>query len=400
MTIAPVLNPPTGSGLMRARKRLLILSASAGAGHVRAAEAIERACVEGPCEWDVKHIDILEYTNPLFRTVYSKLYLDMVNKMPEVLGWLYDQFDKPWKSRRRKLAFDKLNVRPFVKLLESYQPDVVVCTHSLPAEIISWLKARRKKKLDTRQAIVITDFDLHALWLCDHYEHYFVALDETRVHLEELGVPPEKITISGIPIDPGFARDLDQGEMRRRHDLHPDRTTILISAGGFGVGRVETLISLLLRLRHEAQIIAICGRNPELKAELDRLSARQAHHPRVNLKVVGYTTAMHEYMAASDLIVGKPGGLTTSEALASGLVFVVVNPIPGQEERNSDHLLENGVAIKCNNLPTLTYKIDRLLDDPAQLAAMKARARSMARPRAAFDVVATLQAMAEAPGRV
>jgi processive 1,2-diacylglycerol beta-glucosyltransferase len=395
--IATALNPPPGAAPMRSRKRLLILSASAGAGHVRAAQAIERACAEGPQEWDVTHIDILEYTNPLFRTVYSKMYLDMVNKMPEVLGWLYDQFDKPWKSRRRKLAFDKLNVRPFVKLLESYQPDVVACTHSLPAEIISWLKARKKKKLDTRQAIVITDFDLHALWLCDHYEHYFVALDETRVHLEELGVPPEKITISGIPIDPAFARPLDQAEMRRKHALHPDRTTILISAGGFGVGRVETLISLLLRLQHEAQVIAICGRNAELKEELERMAARQAHHPRVNLKVVGYTTAMHEYMAASDLIVGKPGGLTTSEALASGLVFVVVNPIPGQEERNSDHLLENGVAIKCNNLPTLTYKIDRLLDDPARLAAMKASSRALARPRAAFDVVETLRAMAEAP---
>jgi processive 1,2-diacylglycerol beta-glucosyltransferase len=390
---------PTGSNTMPRPRRLLILSASAGAGHVRAAQAIERACAESPDSWEVAHIDILEYTNPLFRTVYSKMYLDMVNKMPEVLGWLYDQFDKPWKSRSRKLAFDKLNVRPFVKLLESHAPDLVVCTHSLPAEIISWLKARKKKKLDTHQAIVITDFDLHALWLCDHYEHYFVALPETRVHLEELGVPSEKITVSGIPIDPAFAEPLDQAQARRKLGLAPDRSTILISAGGFGVGRVETLISLLLRLQHEAQVIAICGRNVELKDELDRMALRQSHHPRVYLKVVGYTTAMHEYMAASDLIVGKPGGLTTSEALASGLVFVVVNPIPGQEERNSDHLLENGVAIRCNNLPTLTYKIDRLLDDPAHLAAMKTRARAMARPRAAFEVVETLRKMAGSPSR-
>ncbi len=336
----------------------------------------------------------------MFRTLYSKMYLDMVNKMPEVLGWLYDQFDKPWKSRRRKLAFDKLNVGPFVKLLESYQPDVTVCTHSLPAEIISWLKARKRKQLTTRQAIVITDFDVHALWLCDHYEHYFVALEETRVHLEELGVPAGKISVSGIPIDPEFARPLDKQQARRKHDLDPNRTTILVSAGGFGVGRVETVLSLLLRLQHPAQVIAVCGRNAELKAQLDRLASQQARHPRVSLKVIGYTSAMHEYMAASDLIVGKPGGLTTSEALARGLVFVVVNPIPGQEERNSDHLLENGVAIRCNNLPTLTYKIDRLLDDPARLAAMQDRTRLLAKPRAAFDVVETLMNMTETPAPV
>lgn len=379
------------------RRRLLILSASAGAGHLSAARAIERACDESSRGWDVRHIDILEYTNPLFRTVYSRMYLDMVNKMPEVLGWLYDQFDKPWKSRSRKLAFDKLNVRPFVKLLEGYQPDVTVCTHSLPAEIISWLKARRRKQLTTCQAIVITDFDVHALWLCDHYEHYFVALDETRVHLEELGVPAAKITISGIPIDPAFARPHDKAAMRRKHGLDPDRTTILVSAGGFGVGRVETVLSLLLRLQHPSQVVAVCGRNEELKARLDRMASQPERHPRVDLKVVGYTHAMHEFMAASDLIVGKPGGLTTSEALASGLVFVVVNPIPGQEERNSDHLLENGVAIRCNNLPTLTYKVDRLLADPARFAAMQARTRTLARPRAAFDVVETLMRLADTP---
>ena len=382
------------------RKRLLILSASAGAGHVRAAQAIERACADGDHGWKVDHVDILEYTNPLFRTMYSKMYLDMVNRTPEVLGWLYDQFDKPWKNRKRKLAFDKLNVGPFVKMLESHRPDVVVCTHSLPAEILSWLKTRKHKPLVTRQAIVITDFDVHALWLCDHYEHYFVALEETRVHLEELGVPPEKITVSGIPIDPAFSEPRDQQETRIKLGLDPDRTTILVSAGGFGVGRVETVLSLLLRLQHPAQVVAICGRNADLKAQVDHLAASQSKQARVNLKVVGYTSAMHEYMAASDLIVGKPGGLTSSEALASGLVFVVVNPIPGQEERNSDHLLENGVAIRCNNLPTLTYKIDRLLDDPARLAAMKQNTRALARPRAAFDVVESLWTMAGVPSAV
>ncbi len=385
--------PPRTPG----RRRLLILSASAGAGHVRAAQAIERACREGDFDGDVAHVDILEYTNPLFRTLYSRLYLEMVNTMPEVLGWLYDQLDKPWKNNSRKLAFDRLNTRPFLKLLEAYGPDVIVSTHSLPAEIISWLKTHKQRPLNCRQAIVITDFDVHALWLCEPTEHYFVALDETRVHLEALGVPAARISVTGIPIDPAFARPHDRLALRRQHRLDPDRITLLVSAGGFGVGRVQTVLDLLLTLRHPAQVVAVCGRNAALQADLDRLARRQPADARVRLHVVGYTDRMHELMAASDLIVGKPGGLTTSEALASGLGFVVVNPIPGQEERNSDHLLENGVAIRCNNLPTLPYKIDHLLDDPARLARMQLQSLAMARPRAAFDIVAELQAMIDAP---
>jgi processive 1,2-diacylglycerol beta-glucosyltransferase len=299
--------------------------------------------------------------------------------------------DEPGKAERRKLAFDKLNARPFIKLLEELQPEITVCTHSLPAEIISWLKAQ--ERLNTRQAIVITDFDVHALWLTQYYEQYFVAVDETRAHLEELGVPGAKVTVSGIPIDPVFAEPKNKGEMRLKHGLRTDVTTILVSAGGYGVGRVETLMTALPKLSRPAQVVVVCGRNAELKAQLEAQLAQQEPNRQLSFKVLGFTKEMDELMAASDLIVGKPGGLTTSEALARGLIFVVVNPIPGQEERNADHLLEEGCAIRCNNLPVLAYKIDRLLDDPARMNAMRANALRLGRPRAAFDIVSKLLAM-------
>lgn len=368
--------------------KVLVLSASAGAGHVRAALAVESAINEMGVARAVRHVDTLDYTNKIFRRLYSKAYLDLVNSAPEVLGWLYDQFDKPWKNERRRLAFDKLNTRPFVKLLKEYQPEVVVCTHFLPAEIISWLRA--KERLSCRQVIVVTDFDVHAMWLCHHFEHYFVALDETREHLLKLGLPQTKVTVTGIPIDPVFAQAKDKQEMRRKHGLHPDRTTILVSAGGFGVGSIEHLLSSLLELRHAAQVISICGRNEEMKRSVEVMAARLPPDARVKIKAVGYTTEMDELMAASDIVLGKPGGLTTSEALARGLVFVIVNPIPGQEERNSDHLLEEGVAVRCNNLPVLAYKVDKLLDDTARFAAMQTGVRRLARPRAAFDIVAKM----------
>jgi processive 1,2-diacylglycerol beta-glucosyltransferase len=377
--------------------RVLILSASAGAGHLRAAEAVQRAFQQTGAAREVRHLDVLQYTNPLFRNLYSKTYLDMVNTMPEVLGWLYDQLDDPGQDDRLRVAFEKLNAGPLIKQLKQFQPEIVVCTHMTPAGIISWLKSHGK--IAARQAIVVTDFDVHALWLCRHYEQYFVALDETRAHLEEMGVPASKVTVTGIPIDPEFARPKDPTAMRRRHGLDPDpgRATILVSAGGFGVGRIETLLAALEKLRHPAQVVAVCGRNQELHAQLAARAASEPAGARVKLRPVGFTTEMDELMAASDLIVGKPGGLTTSEALARGLVFVVVNPIPGQEERNSDHLLEEGAAIRCNNLPVLAYKIDRLLDDPARLAAMRASARRLGRPNAAIDVVNRLLELRDAP---
>ena len=368
-------------------RKVLLLSASAGAGHIRAAEAVEKAFNQAPGaeSREVRHIDVLNYTNKLFRHLYSKAYIDLVNKMPEVPGWFYDKLDKPWKNERRRLALDKLNTRPFVKMLREYQPDLIVCTHFLPAEIVSWLKA--KERLASRQVIIVTDFDVHAMWLVHHYERYFVAVEEARVYLEALGIAPEKITVSGIPIDPVFALKKDKQEMRAKHGLAADRTTILLSAGGFGVGSVDALVHALMPLQHRAQIVAICGRNEELKKRLTKLAARAKPDATVTLKPFGYTKEMDELMTASDLVLGKPGGLTTCEALAKGLVFVIVNPIPGQEERNSDHLLEGAVAIRCNNLPTMSYKLDRLLSDPDRFAAMQENSRKMGRPNAAKEIV-------------
>lgn len=371
-------------------KKILLLSASAGAGHLRAAQALEKAFREADAATgavrDIRHIDTLEFTNKVFRKFYSQAYLEAVNRLPELTGWVYDKLDTPWKHERRRLALDRLNTRPFVKMLHEYQPDLIVCTHFLPAEIVSWLKA--KERIACRQAIVVTDMDVHAMWLVHHYEHYFVAIDEARAYLEVLGIPPEKITVSGIPIDPVFALPKDKQAMRAKHGLAPQRTTILLSAGGFGVGAVEPLLAALTPLEHPVQVVAICGRNEELRARIAQRAAAIAPEASVQIQAVGYTHEMDEFMAASDLVLGKPGGLTTSEALAKGLVLVISNPIPGQEERNSDQLLEAGAAIRCNNLPTLAYKLDRLLADPARFARMQASVAALARPQAARDTVA------------
>jgi processive 1,2-diacylglycerol beta-glucosyltransferase len=369
--------------------KVLILSASAGAGHIRAAQAVEAAFRFMNAAREVRHVDTLEYTNAVFRALYSKAYIDMVNRAPTLLGWLYEQTDKPFKNEKLVHAFNKLNTLPFIRMLEEFGPDLIVCTHFLPSEIISRLK--EKKKLACPQAVVVTDFDAHGMWLCHCYEHYFVALEETCVYLQALGVPGSKIRVTGIPIDPVFSQPKDKAEMRLKYGLKPDRPTILTSAGGFGVGPSEQIISSLLQLDRPAQVIASCGKNEELRKKLERIAAKASPRSKVDLKIIGFTTDMDEFMTASDILLGKPGGLTTSEALAKGLVFVIVNPIPGQEERNSDHLLEEGAAIRCNNLPALSFKLNRLFDDTARFAAMQANVRRLAHPHAARDIVRHLQ---------
>jgi processive 1,2-diacylglycerol beta-glucosyltransferase len=373
--------------------RVLVLSASAGAGHLRAAEAIEKAIHLRDVATDVQHVDVLKYTNKVFRHLYSKAYIDLVNRAPEVLGWLYDHLDNPAKNDPIRLAFDRLNANPFIKFLERYRPDVAICTHFLPSGIISSLKAENKVKV--LNAVVITDFDVHAMWLSSHVEQYFVALEETKVHLRALGVPESLVTISGIPIDPVFAEPKDKRAMRRKHGLELDRFTILVSAGGFGVGPVGHLLQALARLSHPARIVMVCGRNEALRADLAEAITKLAGHSVVSFTLLGFTSEMDELMAAADLYVGKPGGLTTSEALSKALPMVVINPIPGQEERNSDHLLEQGAAIRCNNLPALAYKIGTLIDTPGKLLQMSENARTMGRPVAAFTVVDRLVALCQ-----
>lgn len=367
---------------MKSKPRVLLLSASSGAGHVRASQALEKAfAARGDCA--VEHIDAIQHVSKLFQRAYDKAYISMVRRAPELMGVLYERTDQPWQHSRRRLALDRLNTAPMIRLLKRVQPDLCVATHFLPAEIIAWLIAKRK--LHAHNAIVVTDYDVHAMWLCRTVDRYYVAIDEAAEYLARIGVPREKLRVSGIPIDPLFAKPVDRAETRRTLVLDPTATMILVSAGGYGIGPVEQLVNDLLALERPWQIIAIAGKAEKVRKRLEEISRSAGKLPSgaPRLVPVGFTPDMDKYMAAADLLVGKAGGLTTSEALARALPLALIEPIPGQEERNADHLLEAGAAMRCNNLPAAAWKISALLDDPARLANMREAARSMAKPNAA-----------------
>jgi processive 1,2-diacylglycerol beta-glucosyltransferase len=215
-------------------------------------------------------------------------------------------------------------------------------------------------------------------------------MDESAEYLARIGVPREKLRITGIPIDPAFAQALERTEARRKRGLDADAPTILIAAGGYGVGPVEQLVRDILEMSRPWQIVAIAGKSEKVRKRLDDIARAAGRLPggTPRLHAIGFTTEMDQYMAAADLLVGKAGGLTTSEALARGLPMALIEPIPGQEERNADHLLEAGAAIRCNNLPAAAWKISRLMDDPARLGRMREAARAMGRPAAAAEIAA------------
>jgi processive 1,2-diacylglycerol beta-glucosyltransferase len=307
----------------------------------------------------------------------------MVGRAPDLMGLLYERTDKPWRHPRERLAMDRLNTQPMIRLLKKIQPDLCVATHFLPAEILAWLIA--KKKLQARHAIVVTDYDVHALWLCRTVDRYYVAMQESLEYLANIGVPREKLHVTGIPIDPLFEKPVRAADARKKLGLAASEPVLLLSAGGYGVGPLEQLVKDLLAVERPWQIVAIAGKSEPLKKRLDALAKGTAKTPsgQPRLVPVGFTTEMDQYMAAADLLIGKAGGLTTSEALARELPMALVEPIPGQEERNADHLLEAGAAIRCNNLPAAAWKIATLVDQPEKLRAMKQAARAMAHPEAA-----------------
>jgi processive 1,2-diacylglycerol beta-glucosyltransferase len=368
------------------KPRALILSASSGAGHVRAAQALEKAFVaHGNCT--VEHIDALTEVSKVFQQLYDKAYIKMVRRAPGLMGLLYDRTDQPWRHPRPRLALDRLNTQPMIRMLKRIQPDLCIATHFLPAEILAWLIA--KNKLQARHAIVVTDYDVHAMWLCRTVDRYYVALPESAEYLARIGVPREKLRVTGIPVDPVFERRVDQTEARKRLGVDAKAQVVLIAAGGYGLGPVEQLVKGLLALQGPWQIVAIAGKSDKLKKRLEQISrsATKLATGGDRLVTVGFTQEMDQYMAAADLLVGKAGGLTTSEALARALPMTIVEPIPGQESRNADHLLEAGAAVRCNNLPAAPWKIAGLLECPEKLAAMKSAAVKMARPDAARVIV-------------
>jgi processive 1,2-diacylglycerol beta-glucosyltransferase len=347
---------------------------------VRAAEAVEAALRGQDPRAEIANYDVLSLMSRAFRKLYSDGYFEMVKRAPRLLGWLYEATDKPFHRDPLRQKLEQAGALRLLRKIRAFDPEIAICTHFLPTAMLN--RERRHRRLRARIVTVVTDFEVHGMWLATPSDHYFVATDEAKAHLESLGIAPEAITASGIPTHPLFAETKDRANLRRKHGFSEDLPALLVSAGGFGAGHAERMVEALMDARLRAQVIAVCGRSAVLKNAIERIAARRKDGELPALKAVGFTTEMDEFMAAADLMIGKPGGLTTSESLIKGLGWVVVNPIPGQEEKNAIYLLEQGAGVWSDILHTLGFKVRSLLDQPGRLAEMRKNALRVARPDA------------------
>jgi processive 1,2-diacylglycerol beta-glucosyltransferase len=359
--------------------RVLVLSASVGAGHTMAADAVAAAFRARPDVDEVMQLDVLRTTNEVYRLLYDDGYFALVKSVPWLVGWGYDKSDQPFNMARALKAWDRINNLDTVRVIKEFRPTTVVCTHFLPQRIVSLLVSQGTLRCSV--SAVTTDYDFQGLWLSGAFTRMFVARPETRDHLVAIGVPEQRVTVSGIPVRAGLGHPVDRAAVLRKHRLRADLPTVLISAGAAGGDYVRAIVGQVQRIPTPHQTVVVCGRNAALKAAID---AETFDDDAV--RVLGYTDDMPELLDVADLFVGKPGGLSSAECMAAGLPMALVNPIPGQETRNSDYLLEEGAAVRCNYETTVGSKIEGLLKDGARLPAMSAAARRIGYPRAAQTI--------------
>ncbi len=363
--------------------RILILHASAGAGHKRAAQALGQGFNALCPAAEVRICDILDFTPSIFKKTYGESYLDVIKRAPELWGYMYARLDRksphPLRKKLRSFVY-RTNTLEFARFYREFEPDIVVCTHFMPLEIIS--TRIRKGKTAAALFCTVTDFAVHALWVAENVACYYVATQEAARQLLRRGQAPDRIAVLGIPIDPAFAAGLSREEARRRLGIDDALPVVLVLGGGVGVGPAVELILAVGAAGVACRLLVVAGSNQELQASATE-AARTIAAP---VTVFGFVSNMHELMDAADLIVSKPGGLTTSEVLAKGKPMLIVDPIPGQEQRNCEYLLEAGAAARLFDIEDAGHKLKSLLADPGRLARMRQNALLAGHPEAAAAI--------------
>lgn len=363
--------------------KVFIIHATAGAGHLKAAQALYQAFIShAKVDDQIKKIDALDYTNPFFKKAYPSVYLFLVRHAPFLWGGIFHILNygpiKPIINAVRHF-FNALQGRRLIDYVLKESPDAVICEHFLSAELMSHLK--RNGRFKGLVLCGVTDFGVHQFWINDGTDYYFVASRMTKDELITKGVPDEKVIITGIPVEEKFSKEMSKTQMRSNLGLDSDKFTVLITSGGFGVGPIRKIAELLDGLDSELQMLVICGKNAQM---LDYFKEQKF---KKKIKVFGYVNNMEECMEASDIIISKSGGLTVSESLVKGLPMLIIRPIPGQEMRNAQIIENEKIGIRLNDINDVTKQVEIMLEgDGKVLKQMRANALKLAKPMAAQGI--------------
>ena len=367
-------------------KKVIIFYASYGGGHLSAARSIKENMETNYEDIDVKLIDCMEYVNKTVNKITTKAYSEMAKKAPKTWGRVY------WKSQKGPLAqisttSNKILSIKLYKLLKDFEPNLIVSTHPFGSQMCAYLK--KHGKLNAKIATVMTDYAPHDQWLVfnKYVDYYFVSHDGMKKELHEKGIPNEKIFATGIPLSNKFLLKYDKPTILKSFGLSPDKKTVLFFGGGeFGLGKTQTfkIFKSFVECPENIQIVAIYGKNQKMKEAFENLV--ESLNKKDSVKILEYTNQVPELMSISDLVVTKPGGLTTTESLASGLPIVVINPIPGQEEENASYLEKNKVAIWLKKDDNVEVILKDLFSNPEKMQEMKIRARLLAKKNSTKDI--------------
>lgn len=363
---------------MTARATCLFLYMVPETGHQKAAEAIMEAASHMDPRVDCVGVDAVNHAYPIIGTVVNRVYLQMLKRAPFIWEYLYDNPDIEEATRDARGLLTLISSFRLKQMLRKFHPSAIVCTQAVPATALAATKRRGMHKLPIIG--VVTDFGVHGYWIHQEIDLYLVGHDDVRRELMAKGIPENRIRVTGIPIRPRFGETIDRFEARRRLKLNPGRSTVLIMGGSHGLGQLDDLVGALHAIPYDFQTIVVCGRNRPLYNKLMKATRRM---PEIH--VMGYVKDSPLLMSAADMLITKPGGLTCSEALAKGLPLILTNPIPGQEERNVRFLTKHQVARVARSPEELIYAVTDLLRHPRKVAAIRQRARLIARPFSAWE---------------
>ncbi len=367
---------------MDREKKVLILFASAGHGHEKAAKAIGEAYQELAPGTLAGSFDTLEIIPPFWGHLYRKVYYTQIKYLPWLWGFFYFGMDIPLVyalMRRLRRFINGTAGRPLQRFIQKEHPSVIISTHFLATEIVSFLKS--KGWIKSRLITVVTDYLPHHFWTAAEVDSYVVALPETKIGLVKLGIPAEKIEVLGIPVEKKFLTGLSLEEARSKLSLDLSAFTILITSGGAGIGAMENMVKKLLELNKPVQILAVCGTNQNLFEHLEQRAQKQPL-----LKVYGFVNNMNELMAACDVVIGKGGGLTITESFSQGKPIILFDSIPGQETRNADCVKKYGAGFIAGSLDEIARQISMLAESPQQLESMRQGVLRMSKPDAAKKI--------------
>ena len=326
-------------------------------------------------------VDSYKYAASIFSKVVADGYIGMVKTVPQLYRYIYDRAERATgvpAFRRWVNQFTASNLRA---LVNERKPDLVVCTHAFPCGVMSEYK--RQYDPDLPVVGIVTDFVVHPLWIYPNIDAYAVATPEMRQTLVTRGVARDRILVSGIPVDLRFSRPrLPLMELRAALGLPLDRNIVLVMGGGIGIGPLDMMMRALAKIDAPLAAAVIVGRNGRLERRV-LAAAEQTDYP---LRVFGFVDNVFDYMHASDVLLSKPGGLTSSEALTAEIPMVLVKPLPGQEERNTRYLVTKKAAIRAHGERHLTQAVAEVLDSEERRAQLRASMHALRRPEAAVAV--------------